>query len=716
MLNITSIGTNSFHISEGAPEKSMLYRYNILKKDVPVPENKACALTEDTITLQAKRLVSITVEKAPQGYRLTVPMSEKERFFGMGDATRTTVSMRGQQLIHDIVNVERYGPMPVFLSTDGWSLLLNCTYRSVFDFGASQKDLVIDVSGGDVDFYLFSGDSLKELLSRVTDITGKPMILPKFAYGLTLVHNEETDARSLLTDTRLMRDRDIPCDVMGLEPTWMAKFYDFSIKKKWNPTKYPFPSWLPENTSDYYTFFYPLRKMGMQLSLWLCQNYDLLYAEDQQQVQVGNNEFTDNAVIKDSHFTSDVRADKLTKIDEPWFEHLKKFVDNGAAAFKLDGSNQTLRHPDRLWGGKYLDAEVHNVYPVLYAKQMTNGFREYTDRRLLLYTANAYIGSQQYAATWAGDTGGGPNTVASLLNYAMCGHSNTSCDIDVNPAGLHYGFLLPWSQYFCWANWNYPWYMGEELENMIRWYSKLRSSLFPYLYSMAHKAYKTALPMMRPLPLMFEDTDRFDDVKNAYMLGDSLYVGVFDMNLKLPQGKWVDYFTGDIYEGDITYTIPEGKGGALFVRAGSVLVTMKPQKYILEKEHDYIIQVYPGGNGSFTLVEDDGFTYDYEKGLCAQTLIETTETDSSLDLLIHPRQGDYTGRPDNGHDILINSIPEIKGILPERDMQVELHGAKPASIVCDGMSIPFEYDGQKATFTAKLAGRGNKALRYTVTY
>jgi len=718
MLIIKNLGNGIYHINEGDSDRSMLYRYGILKRDCEMEKDDICTTEDERVKLIAKREVEISAEKKETHIRLTIPMSENERFFGMGDATRKALQMRGMKIDVEIKNVVGYGPMPIFMSTDGWAFILNCTYRSVFNFGEKDKDtLTVDILGGDIDYYLIVGDSMKTLLSKITDVTGKPMMLPKFAYGLTFVQNEQTDARSLLWDIRTIRDRNIPCDTMGLEPNWMEKHYDFSVDKKWNKEKFYLPHWLPENQSDHFSFFYPMRKMGMQLSLWLCEDYDLFYAEDKNLEKKEEYQFDEDAVILDANFSSGVRIDTVTKPEEPWFEHLKKFVDNGANAFKLDGCTQVLSHSDRLWGGKYFDNEVHNVYPVILAKQMTMGFRDYTDRRLLLYTAGAFTGTQQYAATWAGDTGGGPKTVTSLLNYAMCGHSNTSCDIDVDPAGLHYGFLLPWSQYFCWANWKYPWFMGETIEDMVRYYSNLRSSLIPYIYTMAHKAYETGLPVMRPLPLMFEDTDRFDGTNNAYMLGDNFYVGVFNMDLKLPDGKWIDYFTDEVYEGDFTYNIPEGRGGALFVKEGSVIVTMKPQKYVLEKQHDYVVKVYPGKDSSFALFEDDGFTYDYENGIYAETIIETrNSTENGFELVINPRKGTFQGRPDNGHDMKRNSVPEIKGIQPEKNMTVEIHGRKPQSITVNGEVVPFEYDGKSAVFTAKTSERADNALTFKITY
>jgi len=135
------------------------------------------------------------------------------------------------------------------------------------------------------------------------------------------------------------------------------------------------------------------------------------------------------------------------------------------------------------------------------------------------------------------------------------------------------------------------------------------------------------------------------------------------------------------------------------VKNGSIFVTMKPQKYVLEKNHDYIINVYPGEDASFTLYEDDGFTHDYRSGLYATTLIEMTDTsDSGFNLTVHKRCGNFDGRPDNGHNIYQNSIPEIKGIQPVDDMEIFISGKKPSAIILNGVNISFEYDGTKSKF------------------
>lgn len=721
-LSLLKVNENAYQIRDGKKSTSMLSRYGILKGEAVPHENGAdISVLGERVILGAKRQVALSVKQYGERYVIEVPISENEGFYGLGDSSRDGIQLRGREITLWKSNVKCYGPMPLLLSGDGWAILVNTTYKTVFDIGKNDKNtLAIKVYGGQIDFYLFKADSLLGLVQTVTKVTGRPMMLPKFGYGLTVVNNEDISIPQLLEYTRLYREQDIPCDVMGLEPSWMQKHYDFSLDKWWNKEKFYVPYWKPKNCSDAGTFFHPVRCMGMQMSLWLCEDYDLIYHEEgilpEEKDESG---FPEGTEIEDAHFNNATEyQDKLTKIGEPWFQHLEKFVDNCAAGFKLDASNQVFAHPDRLWGGKFHDDEVHNVYPAILAKQMFEGFKAHTGRRIMTNTSCAYVGTQQYAATWAGDTGGGAKTLISIMNYAMCGHSNTSCDMaTTDPYSIHYCFLSPWAQQNFWNSWNYPWYLDEELKNRFVFYDRLRSSLFPYIYYTAHEANRDGIPMLRPLPLVYEGQG-YDNVNNAYMLGDNLLVGAFDMHFPIPEGEWVDYFTGETYEGGkwIDYE-PKGlASGALLVKKGAVVVTMKPQKYILEKDHEYTVNLYPGKDaGKSAIYEDDGFTFDYENGGYALTEITASGVhDGRITLTVGKREGDFSGRPENGHDLHKNSIPRIDGIRPLSDLKLVIRGAYAKRVTLNGETVPFTYNGNDTELLIPTALREFAPLAYEV--
>lgn len=727
--------------ADGEYTESLLSRYNILRESGEDAEasfdGKTLKSGAASLSADGGRLVlGGTKENAVftfdgfegkpyknNGFTLSVSLSEGERLFGLGDESRKSIARRGTVARLDMRNIASYGPMPFIMSSNGWGLLLNCTYASTFDCGAADSDrLVIAAHKGMIDFYLFVPESgaLRDILELQGKVAGNPILLPKFAYGYTFVLNEQTNAREMLYDCLNFRREDISCDMVGLEPQWMTNHYDRSINKKWSEDRFYTPGWMPEGYSGEDTFFYTLREMGFKFSLWLCQDYDLLFEEERQcgerAKELGKEYTFEGASILDPHLACPQYMDGLTVRDVPWFDHLKKFCDNGASAFKLDGAFQTNDHPDRLWGGKYFDDEVHNVYPVLYVKQMQEGFTNHTGRRAVIYTPCLYAGSQRYAASWAGDTGGGFDTVVAMLNYGLSGHSNVTCDMEVTTKeGIHYGFLSPWTQQLGWRNWQQPWFLRDELSECVRYYSHLRNSLFPYIYSMAHIASEKALPVTRALSLMYPDHPEYDYVANSYMFGDSFLVAVFDMKLTLPEGKWIDYFTGDIYEGGqvIDYKIPDGRGGAMMVKAGSVFCTMDYQKYIEQAIPDnYHINVYPGGDCEFTLYEDDGYTYDYREGKMATTRIAVENSaDKSFELTVYKREGSYEGREKTESSLM--SDPEIPAMGDVTSFDVKVFG-EASKVTLDGKTVEFTVSDGFTSFTVSKDNHRAKDLRFKI--
>ncbi len=724
-FEITSVDKGIFHVrvsADGTYAETLLTRYNILKeKEVDTGASvSGNTVTQGRFSLTVTQDGALRVEgtKEPlvfhfdgyegkpyqnKGFTLQIDLHKKERLYGLGDESRKSISRRNSVSRLDIRNIASYGPIPYIMSMNGWGMLLNCTYASVFDMDKDSPDQVkITTHKGMIDFYLFlpESGSLADILALHGKVAGTPVMLPKFAYGYTFVLNEQTNAREMLYDCLNFRREDISCDMVGLEPQWMSRKYDTSVDKKLDEDRFYIPGWLPDDQSGPETFFYSLREMGFRLSLWLCQNYDLLFEEERQlgerMKELGKEYTFEGASILDEHLACPLYMDGLTVRDQPWFEHLKKFCDNGAEAFKLDGAFQVNDHPDRLWGGKYFDDEVHNVYPVLYVKQMKEGYANHTGRRAMIYTPCVYAGTQQYAASWAGDTGGGFDTVVAMLNYGLSGHSNVTCDMDITSLeGIHYGFLSPWTQQLGWRNWNLPWFMRDEVLEAVRYYSHLRSELFPYIYSMAHLAAKTSMPLARALPLMYPDHPEYDQVANTYMFGDSLLVAVFDMKVTLPEGQWIDYFTGEVYEGGqvIQYQIPKGRGGALMVKAGSVLCTMAYQRYLHETTADtYCIQVYPGADASFTLCEDDGYTYDYKDGKMATTVIALeNSTTGEFDLVINTREGSFDGRAKDENSK--PSDPAIPGVGEVSGFQARIFGGAKEVTLNDAPVAIREEDG-----------------------
>ncbi|MEI8245701.1 MAG: TIM-barrel domain-containing protein [Lentisphaerota bacterium] len=677
---------------DGKFKESGLNRYGIIKDESPefkyecVQENGSVIIKTSDASLEISeangavslldsqgrllvRETAVSKSSDGNGFNVGFGLEQDERLYGLGDIARDRIERRGQKGDVIVKNVACYLPIPFVMSTNGWAVFLNTTWYHHFDAGATDKD-ILSFSGtaGQLDYYLIAGKNLADILDKYTQITGKPHLLPKWGYGLTYVNDErEVRARDVLNDAYSFRREGIPCDMMGLEPDWMEKHYDYSTDKKWSETRFHIPFWLGKKSSG--TFVGALNNMGFKLSLWLCCDYDLSEYEEslvghRQEEQHTDLQNLEDDIIKDPHFSPSY-MDQITKPGVPWFEHLKKFVDDGADAFKLDGSNQICFHPDRKWKNGMEDAEMHNLYPLIYGKQMSLGYKEHTGKRAMIFTPSGYAGIQQYCASWSGDTGGEAKPLVSLLNHGMSGHSNVCTDMSVkNEAGIHFGFFQTLAQAFSWHHYNQPWFLGTKKQEMYKFYARLRYSLMPYIYSMAHGAARTAMPVMRAMPLAFPDDRKCDAFIYQYMFGQYFLVSAFADTVYLPEGRWVDYWTSKMIQGPVEIPVeyPENRGGALFVKAGAIIPMQEDCDFIGTNTPEKIIwDVFPHGHSSFELFEDDGETYNYLKGETAVTRAVCNMHDKKLEFNISPRKGSYFNMPKHRvHDIVIHleSKPE----------------------------------------------------------
>lgn len=698
----------------------LLNRYGFIKDDWPVANVEKSAdemgwdIRTDNMHLRIdKRTGSITISSIltkefyvhvnDNGFRLLTSLDENDRLFGLGDENRESIMKRGRQATLWVRNVKCYIPIPFLASSNGWGIMMNTTFKHHYDLGASQTDqLKVWANEGPCDFYVMFAENLPGLLDAYTQLTGRPAMLPKYAFGYMFICNEENNARAMIDDAYRFRQSEIPCDCIGLEPDWMEKHYDFSVNKKWHPQKFYIPYWIRDMHRHHpITFFGALHRLGFRLSLWLCCDYDLLWEEEKRSAEQDKGSWDQDSQIADEHFAEDVRLDKTTVQGQPWFEHLKQFVNQGVSAFKLDGANYVLEHPDRVWADRYRDSEVHNLLPLVYGRQMSQGYTAQTQERAMINIPMGYAGIQKYCATWAGDTGGGAKPLVSMLNLGHSGVSSTSCDIDVNDIqGIHFGFLQAWTQQNNWNYWLQPWLLGSDLEEAVRDYARLRSSLFPYLYSYAHVAHETGMPLMRSLPLTYPNTTRYDQVLTQFMLGDALLVGAFTETIILPPGAWFDYWTGERLEGDrtISYSPPANRGGGLFVKAGSI-IPLQPWSPCLERyTPDCLdLHIYCGGNSVMHLYEDDGITEQYLEGAFAKTRIELIQNGASHTLRIDQRCGSY------------------QGMAPVTAFNVYLHGIGPEINVvsANGTAIDTKYEDGILCFSVTADQHMANDLTYT---
>ena len=240
-----------------------------------------------------------------------------------------------------------------------------------------------------------------------------------------------------------------------------------------------------------------------------------------------------------------------------------------------------------------------------------------------------------------------------------------------------------------------PWIYGEPFTSINREYLQLKMRFTPYMYTYCYDAYKTGVPATRAMVLEFpkDSTTWGKATQYQFMNGEWLLVApVFRPggerdSIYLPQGQWIDYWSGTTYEGKQWlrhYDAPLSKL-PLFVKAGAILPMYPQMNFDAEKPADTLtLNIYPKGHTSFNLYEDDGLTRAHRNGAFATTLLEVN-ADKDVAVTVNAAKGTY------------------KGIYTERSYIFQVHTAKaPAQVLFNKTALK-AYTDESAW---KAAGSG----------
>jgi alpha-glucosidase len=580
---------------------------------------------------------------------ISIKLENGERFYGGGSTSREHIQHRGELLRMWATYQHTEIPMPFVMSSRGWGIFNNTTRKNFFDIGNHDKDVFnIYNTCDEADFYIILGDSMPGVLDEYTQITGRTYVLPKWAYGLCFGPNMMEDQFNILNDAVLFRQTKVPCDVLWLEPQWMEKRYDFSTEKKWNYKLFsPEPYWTADKfPKKYYDrlFIGKLNNMGFHLGLWLCEEYDLSLPEE-------------DAIA--------MRKGLKGSGQEHWMDHLKSFLDQGIEGFKLDPARTIDEHTFfKYYNGK-TDKEMHNLNQVLLPKQLEQMTRGYLGRRTWHHYTAGWSGTPHWGASTSGDNGGGLTALYDQLNLGMSGFMNTSCDVmsvdkKDEMKSLHFGLFLPWVQINSWFSMMQPFYYNETEQNIYKFYIKLRYSLMPYIYSAALEGAQTGMPIVRSMPLMFPDDRNVDDMAFQFMFGHNMCLNAFSDVIYLPKGTWTDAWTGEkiVSKGEkVTRSCPANRAGLLFIREGAIIPTQHDVQYLGTKPWDTLtVKVYPHSDSEYTMYEDDGDSYEFEKGAIASTKFECSQKSDNVVFTINPVKGSFKGMPQTRtYELVIDS-------------------------------------------------------------
>ena len=560
-------------------------------------------------------------------FGISFKTDDDECFYGLGEAGSDRVELRGASYQNWAVYKQNEISIPLVYSNKNWGLFIAAEDRHFVDIDDNIKGSLTVIGNLDeLDIFLLYGDSMKDILKRYTRLTGKSMLLPKWGYGLTYIAQIHQNQFDILNDMMRFRNNHIPCDNVSLEPGWMEKFYDYSFDKKWDLKKFHVEEWMHSRDCKY-SFLSAMRRFGFHVALWMCMDYDLC---DHEEGLCGG----DSKLV-------------------PWYEHVKKFVDDGVDGFKIDPADMLMRiNPNTIYTNGESELKMHNVSQVLAMKQMNEGFSKQMNMRPFIHYCGGYTGQQRFGAATTGDNDGLLGSMIWLENLAMSGFMNSTVDMDVfSVEAIHFAMLAPWAHHNAWMGVQQPWYAGEENEKAYTYYARLRYSILPYIYSLAIEGHEDSTPIIRPMMLEYQNDKNCLTLSRQYMIGPWILISAFTDSVYLPEGKWIDYWTGDEYDGNITienYTPPKGRGGAFFIKKGAIIPKWRDRDYVSQySEEEIELHFYPEGKTEYTFREDDGISLDYLNKDSCHTKIECDAHDNEVIIKIGDRIGDYNGKPEN---------------------------------------------------------------------
>ena len=570
--------------------------------------------------------------------------------------------------------------VPVITSSKGYVLLWdNPAVTSISssrsgETNASQKILRWSSEYGKaVDYYFCYGDgTIDAAMKAYRHLTGDAPLMPEWELGFWQCKERYASQEELLGVAKRLRDLKVPVDGIIQDwqywppgtNTWGSHLFDTN--------RYPDPVTMFKQLHDehYHTLISVWAKfdLGSENSKELNAVGGMFPEVTSYAFPPGHGQWYDPFVaVGRQTYWKQMRDQLFAKgVDGWWLDAPEPEI--GGMAFR------TYKTP---MGPGY---EVYNAFPLMHSMGIYQGQRAATDqKRVVILTRSAFAGQQRNSAIiWSGDIQGTwevfKNQIPAGLNFSMSGIPYWNTDTggffgnrsagNGDPANPQYDELFSrWFQFsaFCpmfRVHGSYGtrpgkefWRFPENTQQVLRNYLDLRYRLLPYLYSTAWQVTSEGSPFMRPLVMDFAMDPQVLNIGNQYLFGPAIMVtpvttaGATNYPVYLPAtgAPWYDFWTGETLPAGLRVeaaapveTLP------LFVKPGSIVPMGPFLQYSSERPADPVeLRIYRGADGKFTLYEDEGDTYDYEKG--KYTTIPISWDDAKRTLKIGKRSGNFSG-------------------------------------------------------------------------
>lgn len=596
----------------------------------------------------------------PEKVTLTLQEQPDEYYFG-GGVQNGRFSHKGEKI--EIVNTNNWvdggvaSPAPFYWSTAGYGFMWYTFKPGLYDFGSTQKGSVkLSHESKNLDVFFMVGEKPTDLLGEYYQLTGNPVLLPKFGFyeGHLNAYNrdywKEADKGRTMTFEDGKSYKESASDKTGIKESLNGEKNNYQFSARAAIDRYvshdmPLGWFLPNdgygagygqestldgNIENLKQFGDYARKHGVEIGLWTQSD---LHPKDSIEALLQRD------IVKEVG-TAGVR---VLKTDVAW-------VGDGYS-FGLNGVSDV--------------AQIMPYYG--------------NNARPFIISLDGWAGTQRYASIWSGDQTGGDWEyirfhIPTFIGAGLSGLSNITSDLDgifggKNPIMNMREF--EWKTFTAmglnmdgWgSNAKYPFILGEPSASVNRTYLKLKSELMPYIYTAAQEAV-TGKPLMRamflddPNPYTLGKATEYQFMCGPYFLvapiyketrmdkqGNDIRNGIY-----LPEGEWVDYFNGKVYQGGRIineFDAPYWKL-PVFVKRGAIIPMVNPNNNVSQIDNtNRIFELYPYGESDYSLYDDDGKTELYRIGEHATTHIHSSLVKDRLTVNIDKTEGNFAGQEKN---------------------------------------------------------------------
>ncbi len=488
-----------------------------------------------------------------------------ECVYGLGE--RFTPFVRNGQAV-DAWNADggtsselSYKNVPFYITNKGYGVLVNDAGLVSFEVASEKVSRVqFAVEGEYLEYYVIAGEGPKGVLERYAALTGRPALPPAWSFGLWLSTSFITqyDEKTVTGFIEGMEQRKIPLSVFHFDCFWMREYSwcDF----EWDPRSFPDPR----------GFLSRLKARGLRICVWInpyvaqrsslfpeaaSKGYLLKDAEggtwqcDDWQPGMGIVDFTN----------PEARA---------WFaSKLRGLVDMGVDVFKTDFGERIPT--EAVYHDGSDPVRMHNYYTYLYNKCVFEAIEGSAGKgKAIVFARSATVGGQKFPTHWGGDCTASYESMAESLRggLSLCasGFGFWSHDIsgfehtatpDLYKRWAAFGLLSTHSRLHGNASYRVPWAFDEEASDVLRFFTRLKCSLMPYLWAQAKRTSDTGVPMMRAMVLEYPDDPACAYLDRQYFLGDSLMAApVFspegEVSYYLPGGSWFNVISGERFSSE----------------------------------------------------------------------------------------------------------------------------------------------------------------------